>query len=64
MRGEEEKNPRSKLYNTTLQYRRSKIEPHRLMAQGALFRQYKDDKNNSKWERTIGCVLPCHGNIA
>jgi hypothetical protein len=31
------------------------------MAQGALLRHYKANKNNSKWERTIGCVLPCHG---
>jgi hypothetical protein len=48
-------------------YRRSKIEPHRshrLLAQGALLRQNKDNKNNSKWERTIGCVLLIYGNIA
>jgi hypothetical protein len=29
-------------------YRRSKIVPHRLMAQGASLRQYTDNKNNSK----------------
>ncbi len=45
-------------------YRRSKIEPRRLMAQGASLRQYKDNENNTKWERTIGRVLPIHWNIA
>jgi hypothetical protein len=45
-------------------YKLSKIEPHRLMAQGALLRLCKDNKSNSKWEQTIGCILPIHGNIA
>jgi hypothetical protein len=45
MRGEEEKKSAKKKFGN---YRRSKIVPHRLMAQGASLRQYTDNKNNSK----------------
>jgi hypothetical protein len=44
-------------------YKRSKIEPRRLMVQGAMLHQCEDNKNNSKWERTMGCALPIHGII-
>jgi hypothetical protein len=61
MRGEEEKNLRSKIWNILTQ---QNCNTHRLMAQGASLRIYKDNKNNSKWEQAIGRVLPIHGNIA
>jgi hypothetical protein len=31
---------------------------------GASLRLHKNNKNNTKWERTIGRVLPIHERIA